>query len=91
MIKPDYFENLTDLCFSAGPCFCAEVCARHGAAEVLTGAEAFMEAEVHMEGTLTEAAASTAEATPVSAGADNPTAVLAAGRQCRPLGWAGGT
>jgi len=50
-----------------------------------------MEAEAHVEGNLTEAEASTQEATPVSAGADNPTAVLAAGRQCRPLGWAGDT
>jgi hypothetical protein len=52
------------------------------------GAEVLVEAEAPMEGVLTEAAASTPEATPVSAGADNPTAVLAAGRQCHPLGWA---
>ena len=47
-----------------------------------------MEAEAHAEGNHTEAAASTAEGTPVSAGADNLSAVLTAGRPCRPLGWA---
>jgi hypothetical protein len=42
-------------------------------------------------GTLTEAAASTVEAIPVSAAADSPSAVLAVERPCRPPGWAGGT
>jgi hypothetical protein len=50
-----------------------------------------MEAEVPMVGTLTEVAASTAEAIPVSAEADSPSAVLAVERPCHPLGWAGGT
>jgi hypothetical protein len=47
-----------------------------------------MEAEAHVEGYLMAVTASTAEATPVSAGADKLTAVLTAGRQCHPLGWA---
>jgi hypothetical protein len=50
-----------------------------------------MEAEAHVEVNRTEAEASTAEATPVSAGADNLTAVLAVARRCRPLGLAGET
>jgi hypothetical protein len=50
-----------------------------------------MGAEVPMVGTLTEAAAFTVEAIPVSAEADSPSAVLAVEGPCRPPGWAGGT
>jgi hypothetical protein len=42
-----------------------------------------------MVGTLTEAAASTAEAIPVSAEADSPSVVLVVEGTCRPPGWAG--
>ena len=62
-----------------------------GAAEGLTGAEVLVEAEAPMGGTLTEAAASAAEAIPVSAEADSLSVDLAVERLCRPPGWAGGT